>query len=85
LEHDPKMSKTFPDKHHDNNGTNDEHHEPRSFLSKKLLLLWDYAVSVVVEFIVAVLSHPKVQECLNHSIAGGCDRSTRTSGPSKQD
>ncbi len=62
------MSKTVPDKHHDNNGTHDEHHEPRSFLSKKLLLLWDYAVSVVVEFIVAVLSHPKVQECLNHSI-----------------
>jgi hypothetical protein len=63
------MSETVPDNGiNDTNDINGDPHHPRSFLSKNLLLLWDYAVNIVVEFIVAVLSHAKVQECLNRSI-----------------
>ena len=49
------MSETVPDNGiNDNTDINGDPHHPRSFLSKNLLLLWDY--------------HAKVQECLNRSI-----------------
>ena len=39
--------------------------QSRSFISRQLSLLWEFAVNTVADFIAAILSHPKVQTSFN--------------------